>query len=102
MAPQITPDPSEMQNYLQHLYQLPLALREKGVFTITCPYCSETHTHGDVTGHVQTQCTLPSPGITIEDRFFHPNYGYSILEFEKKDDSYLLTQLPYLACVPIS
>lgn len=101
MADPITLDPKEMQYYLQYLYQLPLVLREKGTFSISCPYCGESHTPGDVTGHVQAQCTTPSPGIAIENRFFHPNYGYSIMEFEKKDGLCLLTPLPYLSLVDL-
>ena len=74
----------QMRKYLQEHHGIPMALRKQGTATIMCPHCGEKHEHGSEAGHYGAGCTSECGGIVLGERFFVPNYGYTI--FECKDE----------------
>ena len=62
----------------------PVALRQQGNTVIKCPYCGKMHEHAGGSGHHEAQCS-ENVEITIDDRSFVPNYGYTIVEYVQKD-----------------
>lgn len=43
--------------------------------------------HGEITGHTMAACYRNgAEGITVGERFFIPNYGYTIFEYKKGKD----------------
>lgn len=81
IADGITMTLEQMREYLQDYYGIPIALREQGIMTVTCPYCLKAHEHGFVTGHEEALCENPEMGLTIGMRNFIPSYGYTIFEY---------------------
>jgi len=71
----------QMREYLQDYYGIPIALREQGVTTVTCPYCLKVHEHGFVTRHQEALCENPEMALVIGMRNFIPSYGYTIMEY---------------------
>ena len=67
---------------------IPVVLRKQGETYVKCPYCLKKHNHAMNPGHHKAGCSDGdrfSVGITIGDRYFVPNYGYTIVEYEEKD-----------------
>ena len=86
----------QMREYLQDYYEIPIALRQQGTTNIECPYCGKKHDHGQQPGHHVAGCAGSEygTGITVKERFFVPNYGYTIFEYEEGDGVNELTIPP--------
>ena len=76
--------PEQMRDYLQQHHGIPVTLRQKGELSVKCPYCSKLHYHMPGPGHHIADCEERDRGIgiSIGDRYFVPNYGYLLLEYE--------------------
>lgn len=61
-------------------------LRKQGTTVIKCPYCGGLHDH-DEPGHHVALCEdgLRDQGMFVGDRFFVPNYGYTICKYKEGD-----------------
>lgn len=76
-------DLKQMREYLQEYYGIPIALREQGARSVSCPYCLKRHRQGPGAGHRSADCDDNDRGmkIVIGERHFVPNYGYTIYEY---------------------
>lgn len=80
--------PSQMQAFLIGFYGIPIALRKQGDKRIVCPYCKETHIHSLMDrGYVTALCENRENQITVNDRTFLPNYGYTMYEYASTNDN---------------
>lgn len=79
-------NPDQIREYLQGYFGIPIALRELGKEAVKCPYCLENHGHGPQTGHQEAGCGENGCGIVIGERYFIPSYGYTICEYELRDE----------------
>ena len=75
----------QMREYLQEHYGSPVVLREQGTTSVKRPYCFQHHDHGPQPGHQPAGCDDESRfsgiGIVVGERYFVPNYGYTIMEY---------------------
>ena len=79
---------AQMRDYLQETYGIPIVLRKVGTSEVTCCYCKGVHKHdhaGYNTAGCDDETRFNGSGITVGDRFFVPNWGYHIIEFEDKE-----------------
>ena len=69
------------QEEVQHVCGTPIALRLLGTTTVECPHTGE-HYHYPVeaSGHVTAQCQDREAVLSISDREFMPNHGFTILD----------------------
>ena len=88
---------AELQRIVSDRVGLPVALRMEGDVCIVCPYCNETHDHGDDAGHRSSHCaagySAPTPEeiskqkkIAINGRVFTHHHGYYIINYERRND----------------
>jgi hypothetical protein len=84
-----------MQEYLQHLYGLPVVLKNVSERTVHCPYCNCIHEVGGK-GYSEARCIQLPQTIGINGRVFHPNYGLHVFEFEFSHGQFHLTTPDYL------
>ena len=76
----------QMQAYLREQYGVPIALRLQGTTTVKCPYCDDQHEHESQPGHYVALCEDRGRGIAVRDKYFVPNYGYTIFEYKEGDE----------------
>ncbi|CAB9531692.1 expressed unknown protein [Seminavis robusta] len=78
----------QVQVYLQEHYGVPIVLREQGETNIKCPYCLKLYEHGLQTGHHVAGCDdcdrFNGIGIVVGERYFVPNYGYTIFLYKER------------------
>ena len=81
----------QMRLYLQELYGISIVLRKQGTTIVKCPCCSKMHDHGPQPEHhvalceEADRCKVNGIGIVIVERYFVPNYGYTIYEYRERD-----------------
>lgn len=89
IADGIPMDLDQMREYLQEYHGVPVVLREHGTTSIKCPYCLKIHDHAPQPGHHVALCDnndrFNGVGIVVGERYFVPNYGYTIYEYKKGD-----------------
>jgi hypothetical protein len=84
-TPEVPMSSEQMQAYLQEQYGVPIALRLQGTTTVKCPYCDSLHDHGPQPGYHVALCDDRGQGVFVRDRYFVPNYGYTIFEYKESD-----------------
>ena len=84
-SPEVPMSSEQMQAYLQEQYGVPIALRLQGTTMVKCPYCDSLHDHETQPGHYVALCEDRGQRVFIGDRFFVPNYGYTIFEYKEGD-----------------
>jgi hypothetical protein len=72
---------------------VPIALRLQGTTMVKCPYCDSLHDHGPQLGHHVALCKDRGRGVFVRDRYFVPNYGYTIFEYKESDGANELVDL---------
>lgn len=90
----------EMRLHLQNHYSKPVALRKEGATSAKCPFSGTVIDTPPGPGYFRYEpvgtgvydpnydaCTS-APGIIINDRYFTANYGFLIIEYRLKDDTY--------------
>jgi hypothetical protein len=75
----------QMRLYLQELYGISIVVRKQGTTIVKCPCCSKMHDHGPQPEHHVALCEVNGIGIVIGERYFVPNYGYTIYEYRERD-----------------
>ena len=83
----------QKQVYLREQYGVPIALRLQGMTMVKCPYCDSLHDHGPQPGHHVALCKDRGRGVFVRDRYFVPNYGYTIFEYKEGDEANELVDL---------
>ena len=80
-------DLEQMRGYLQENHGILIVLRQQGTTRVKCPYCGKMHDHGPQPGHHVAGCDdndrNNGVGIVVGERFFVPNYGYTIYEYKE-------------------
>ena len=78
----------DMRLHLQNDRGIPIVLREQGTTNVKCPYCLKLHSHALNPGHHEAVCSdedrYNGIGIVIGERYFVPNYGYTIVEYKEE------------------
>lgn len=75
------------QSEVQEEAGSPTALRLEGTTIVKCPYTGEHYDYKDTSaGHVEAMCEDREVVLSLGDRDFVPNYGFTILDCVVKDN----------------
>ena len=78
-----------MRLHLQEERGIPVVLRKQGETHVKCPYCLKMHSHAMNPGHHEAGCSdddrYNGIGIVAGERYFVPNYGYTIVEYKEEN-----------------
>ncbi len=86
----VTMTRQQVSEILTEYMKKPIALRKQGSSHYKCPYCKNIHKSEPRPYHTSVPCVDESRfngiGIIVEDRFFLPGYGVTIIEYVEDGD----------------